>query len=425
MYTVNNENKSGPAGNKYFGMLQVHVVCEIGSRPVENAEVQVLDKNDPNRVLVNLITDISGKTMEIELPTPPIEYSLNPSPNQPYAEYQLIINAPGLKTVIIDSAQLLPGIKTVQPVNMPRRNETDEAPEIIVIGPHFLFGNYPPKLYEDEIKDNLARTEPVMIPQTVTVHDGLPGDTKAKNYSMCYRDYIKNVASSRIYATWPKEAIYANILVILSFTLNRFYTGWYKNQGYDFTITSSTAYDQLWIHGRNIDTNISLAVDYIFNYYLSLPDITQPVLTQACAGDSSDCPGMLSLWGSKDLGDLSYDALDILRYYYGELIYINYTYNVENSVTWPGINLTEGSISDDVKNIQNQLNILSKAYSEIPVSIPDGIYTPSTADAVRAFQRIFDLPVTGIVDVVTWYKISCAYARLTNASGLCGPDGSI
>jgi hypothetical protein len=422
MYTVNNENNSAPAGNKYFGMLQVQVVCETGSRPVENAEVQVLDKNDPSRVLVNLITDISGKTMEIELPAPPIEYSLSPSANQPYAEYQLIINAPGLKTVIIDSAQLLPGIKTLQPVNMPRRKETDEAPETIVIGPHFLFGNYPAKIYEDEIKENLLTTDPVMIPETVTVHDGLPGDKEAKNYNMCYRDYIKNVASSRIYATWPKEAIYANILVILSFTLNRFYTGWYKNQGYDFTITSSTAYDQIWIRGRNIDTNISLAVDFIFNYFLSLPDIIQPILTQACAGDKEDCPGMLSLWGSKDLGAGSYEALDILRFYYGELIYINYTYNVENAALWPGTDLMEGSTSDDVKNIQNQLNILSRAYLDIPLTVADGIYGQSTIGVVSAFQSIFDHPVTGIVDVVTWYKISCAYARLTNASSLCGPD---
>lgn len=415
---------SGKNKYKYFGILQVQVVCDLGSRPVENAEVQVFVKSNPDTVIAESSTDVSGKTIEIELPAPPVEYSMEPSANQPYAEYRLVITAPGLQTVIIDSAQLLPYVKTVQPIRMPRKEDENKAAKTIRIGPHFLYGDYPPKIYEDEVKDNFISEEPVIIPESIIVHDGLPSNAAAKNYRTDYRDYIKNVVSSQIYANWSQETIYANILARLSFSLNRVYTGWYKNQGYDFTITSSTAYDQIWIYGRNIDSNISLAVDYIFNYFLSLPDIlTQPLLTQACNDAAAACPDMISLWDSKYLGDQSYKAIDILRHYYGELIYINTTDNIENITAWPKTELGEGTdMPDELKQIQGKLRILSHAYDEIPIITVDGVFNPDTKNAVIAFQRIFNLPMTGTIDAVTWYKISHIHARLTRSSGLYPSD---
>ncbi len=161
-----------------------------------------------------------------------------------------------------------------------------------------------------------------MVPETVVVHDGSPSDSTAPNYYVNYTDYIKNVASSEIYATWPESTITANVLAIMSFTLNRVYTEWYRNKGYNFTITSSTAYDHKWIYGRNIFNSISTIVDEIFDQYLARPNVKQPILTQYCDGKRVTCPNWMSQWGSKDLGDRGYSAIEIIRNYYGNSMYI-------------------------------------------------------------------------------------------------------
>ena len=420
MYTKNKIYKA-QTGKKYYGILQVHVVCELGSRPVENAEVRIFHKYDTNTVLDIISTDPSGKTREIELQTPPIEYSMEPINYQPYSEYRLVISAPGLQTVEIDSAQILPYVKTIQPVRMPRKGDEINANKIITIGPHFLYGNYPPKIYEDDVKNDIEAqvNKPVIIPEFIIVHNGLPSDITARNYKIEYREYIKNVVSSQIYATWPEETIYANILTRLSFSLNRVYTDWYHRQGYDFDITSSTAFDQIWIYGRNIDSNISLAVDYMFNYYLSLPDVKQPVLTQACIGKLVTCPNMISLWGSKFLGDQNYKAIDILHTYYNNTMYINYSTQITGLPAWPDAELSEGSTSEHVKLMQQYLEVISHAYDEIPLIEADGVLGPKTKSAVMEFQKIFNLPVTGTIDVVTWYKIAQMYQRLIRASEFC------
>ncbi len=168
----------------------------------------------------------------------------------------------------------------------------------VVIPDHTLYGNYPPKIAEPEIKPVAESGEIVLsrvvVPQTVVVHDGAPTDRTAKDYYVPYRDYIKNVASSEIYSTWPRATITANVLAIMSFTLNRVYTEWYRNQGYDFTITSSTAFDHKWIYGRNIFESISLVVDEIFDNYLSRPGVRQPILTQYCDGRQVQCPNWMT-----------------------------------------------------------------------------------------------------------------------------------
>ena len=406
---------------KYYGTLQIQVMCELGLRPVENAEIQIFHKYNPNTVIDILNTNSSGKTIEIELPAPPIEYSMEPTNYQPYSEYRLVISAPGLQTVEIDSAQILPFVKTTQPVRMPLKNDNTDISKLITIGPNFLFGNYPPKIYEDEVKIDIEAliNKSVVIPEYIIVHNGIPTDSTASNYKIEYREYVKNVVSSQIYATWPHETIYANILTRLSFSLNRVYTDWYHRLGYDFDLTSSTAFDQIWIYGRNIDNNISLAVDYVFNYFLSLPDVNQPILTQACVGESVTCQNMISLWGSKFLGDQGYKAIDILHTYYNESMYINYTNDITGIQVWPNVILSEGSNSDAVKSMQQTLQIISRAYDELPLLEANGLFDSKTKSAVATFQKIFDLSVTGTINAVTWYKIAQICQRLTRSSEFC------
>ena len=223
------------------------------------------------------------------------------------------------------------------------------------------------------------------------MHDGPVGDNSASNYYVRYRDYIKNVASSEIYATWPDDTIRANILAIMSFTLNRVYTEWYRNKGKDYTITSSTAYDHKWIRGRNIFDSIDRIVDELFENYLSRPNVRQPILTQYCDGERVQCRdrGWMTQWGSKRLGDQGYSAIEILRYFYGNDMYINVAEEVSGiPSSWPGYDLDIGASGSKVLQLQEQLNAISQAYPALPKVNPDGIYGAQTQASVRKFQNI-------------------------------------
>ncbi|MDF2588937.1 MAG: putative peptidoglycan binding domain [Anaerocolumna sp.] len=403
-----------------FGQLQVNVICEYGNRPVEKAIVEIYRKDDPIKILDSLRTDSSGQTPVIDLPAPDAMYTMEPSTTQPYSEYNLVISVPGLKTVIINGVQILSGVTAIQNAILPRLLTIDEAPMVIDIPPHGLFGAYLIKPYEAPIKDITGfEMRDVNIPSHILVHDGIPKDP-SNNFCIEYKDYIKNVVSGTIYATWPKETIYANILTTLSFSLNRYYTNWYKSQGFDFTITSSPVFDNLWSYGRNIYENIDTAVDYIFNYFLSEPNILQPILTQACNGKLVICEGMLSRWGSLTLGNDGYTALEQIRQYLGESIYINSTNDISGvPQTWPGYNLTLGVTGEAVTNMQNQLNTISTAYIAIPALTVNGIYNQEMENAIKEFQNIFYLPETGIIDFATWYKIGEIYTRLNRRVDMC------
>ncbi|MBD5496033.1 MAG: hypothetical protein HDR12_17115 [Lachnospiraceae bacterium] len=187
----------------------------------------------------------------------------------------------------------------------------------------------------------------------------------------------------------------------------------YRNQGYNFTITSSTAYDQKWIRGRNTYENIDRLVDSIFLNYLSRPGVRQPIFTSYCDGRRVTCNG-LSQWGSKYLGDEGYSAIEILRYYYGSDMYINTAVSVSGvPSSFPGYNLTIGSSGDKVRQLQQQLNRIAQNYPAIPKVTVDGIYGQGTADAVRVFQKVFGLPQSGITDFPTWYEISRIYVGVS------------
>lgn len=402
-------------GVRNYGILQVQVVDLTTSYPIEGALIQIYQKDNLTMAIETLTTDISGKTIEIELVSPPLEYSLEPTRDMPYLEYPVMVLAEGYQTVRIDSAQILPFVKSIQPVKMTPFRAGMDSMQVIPIDDNYLIGTYTPKVYEAEIKPMPPGQEDkaVVIPEFITVHDAIPSNITALNYRVEYPSFIKNVVSSTLFATWPLETIYASILSILSFSLNRVYTNWYPRQGYSFDITSTVAFDHKWLYGRNIYTNISMAVDDIFNNYLSRPDILQPILTQLCKGELAICPRMLSLWEAKFLGDEGYTATHILHEFYGNDLYINSTDKIEGiEVNWPGTNLTIGSSKDAVTIIQNQLNAIAIAYPAIPKTMADGLYDQGTEAAVSKFQEIFNLPITGITDKAAWYKIGFVNARL-------------
>ena len=314
-------------------------------------------------------------------------------------------------------------MKAIQNIQLRPNDEQGEREEVYVIPAHTLYATYPPKIWEEEIKPTNESGEIVLsrvvVPEYIVVHDGSPRDTTATNYYVRYKDYIKNVASSEIYATWPADTIRANILAIMSFTLNRVYTEWYRNKGYDFTITSSTAFDHKWIPERNVFETISEITDELFSNYLSRPNVRQPILTQYCDGRQVTCPNWLTQWGSKALGDQGYTPIDILRYYYGEDMYINTAQAISGvPSSWPGYNLDIGASGDKVRQMQEQLNVIAGAYPAIPKVTADGIYGPETAASVKKFQSVFGLPQTGIVDYATWYKISEIYVGVSRIAEL-------
>ncbi len=403
-----------------FGGLRVTVGNIADNFPINNATVQISETVGNTTTLIDEIrTTAAGQTNVIELPAPPREYSEESGSPRPYAEYNLTVRAEGFEPVQIVGAEVLPDVVALQRIQMlPLDTSETRTAETFVIPDHTLYGIYPPKIIEEEIKEIAGSGEivlsQVVIPEFVVVHDGTPNDTSAQNYYVRYRDYIKNVASSEIYATWPEATIYANILAIQSFTLNRVYTEWYRNRGYNFTITSSTAYDHKWIPERNIFDTINTAVDNIFNNFLSRPNVRQPILTQYCDGRRVTCPGLMSQWGSKYLGDQGYDAIEILRNYYGDSIYINTTEEISGvPSSFPGEALSEGSRGEAVRQMQEQLNAIADVYYVVPSVAADGIFGPRTAEAVRAFQEQFDLTANGIADFTTWYKISEIYVAVT------------
>ncbi len=402
-------------GTQSLGSLRVRTTS-AGFTPVENATVRISQASTPDTVLAEIKTDASGLTGEIELPAPSPDYSLTPSAQQPYAEYTIRILSEGFSPLTVQNAEIFPSVTALQEATL--RTVAGAEGVLYVIPPHTLYGDYPPKIAEAEVKETGESGEIVLtnvvVPEFVIVHDGPPTDASAANHYVRFRDYIKNVASSEIYSTWPESTITANVLAILSFTLNRVFTEWYRNQGFNFTITSSTAFDHKWIPGRNIFSNIGLIVDQIFNNYLSRPNVKQPILTQYCDGYKVQCPNWMTQWGSKDLGEQGQSAIDILRHFYGNSIFINTATEVSGvPSSWPGANLSIGASGGNVRTIQSQLNKISEKYTLIPKLAVNGQYNDQTANAVKIFQQTFDLPATGIVDLPTWYKLSGIYVAVS------------
>ena len=401
------------------GNLNVIVTGTDSYSPLSSATIEIANTGEPNRILESVNTDRNGQTGNIELSAPPREYSMEPTDNQPYSEYNVKISAPGYQEGLVSGVQIFSGENGLQSIVLqPSEQTPDYVYNPIVIGGHTLWEYYPPKIAEPEIKPLSESGEIVLsrvvVPETIVVHDGVPGDSTATDYYVPYIDYIKNAACCEIYSTWPESTIEANILAIMSFTLNRVYTEWYRNKGYNFTITSSTAYDHKWIYGKTIYENISQIADRLYNRYLARPNVKQPILTQYCDGKRVSCPNWMTQWGSKALGDDGFSAIDIIHYYYGSDMYVNEAEIVSGiPSSYPGYDLTIGSSGEPVITIQEQLNRIAQNYPAIPTVTVDGIFGSATAESVRAFQSIFNLPVSGIVDFPTWYKISQIYVGVS------------
>lgn len=415
------EDENPPVSTDYSGLIQVNVTDITNDHPIELATVEIYDEKTPPELLYTLRTDSSGQTEQVSLPSPPFDYSQSPNQPVPYTDYTIKISAYGYQPMTVTGSSIFPENTSFQPVRM---TPLEDLPgkDLIIIGPNTLNGDFPPKEWEAEIKpigEGEIVLSRVVVPETIVVHDGLPTNSSAPNYYVPYRDYIKNVASSEIYSTWPEATLIANILAIQSFTLNRVYTEWYRNQGYEFTITSSTQFDHKWVYGRNIFQEISIIVDEIFDQYLSFPEVKQPILTQYCDGKRVTCSGWMSQWGSQSLGEEGYSPIEILRYYYGDTMYINIAEQISGiPASWPRYDLTIGAEGDKVRQLQEQLLVISEIYSAIPSVTPTGYYDEVTADAVRAFQKVFGLPQSGVTDFSTWYKISQIYVGLTRIAEL-------
>jgi len=410
------------------GNFQIQTLIEDSYDPIQNATVTVtptigniMAARQTNEVLK---TDSSGQTPVVTLDAPPLINSQTPSRNLPYSLYDVKVDANGYESQIIRGCQIYPTQLAIQQCKMKKTGTTRQGEEIILIRPNTLVGNYPTKIPENPVKPEPPTTGAVVlsqpvIPEFIVVHQGDPNDVNAPNYYVRYTDYIKNVASCEIFATWPFATIQANIFCIISFTLNRVYTEWYRSKGKNFTITSSTAYDQAYIYGRNIYENISKIVDDIFSTYVKRPGSKQPLLTQYCDGKNVQCPNWLTQWGSKYRGDQGQNASQILRYFYGTDIVFDTARKVEGvPISYPGYTLGFGTNGQPVRIIQGYLNRISNNYPAIPKMAVTGYYDMDTRKSVLTFQSTFYLPQTGTVNYATWYKISQIYIAVTHIAEL-------
>lgn len=261
-------------------------------------------------------------------------------------------------------------------------------------------------------------TGPPFIPETITVHLGTP-DSDAPNVTLDFASYVKNVASSEIFPTWPESSLRANIYAITTFALNRIYTEWYRSRGYDFDITSTTQYDQKFINGREIFENISYLVDELFNDYVRRQGTIEPLFTAFCNGTTTTCDG-LSQWGTVTLANQGMTPFEILQYYYGDDIEIVKNAPVKTTMpSYPGMELSLGSARNDIKSLQIYLNRISRNYPAIPkIPATDGIFDTATEAAVKKFQEVFGLAVTGVVDQATWDKITYIYTSVKHIAEL-------
>lgn len=388
------------------GFLKVNVYSDTIANPVKNATVTILKDG---KEIFKTLTDENGQTPLITLDTVSKSYSeTNQHTVRPYETYDVLVEALGLTPTRIDGVQIFDNITSIQNIYLTSLDD-QEKEEIKDITPNTLWGDYPP--YIDSSSENLNEgiapvvLSRVVVPKEIIVHDGTPSNNNAPNYKVPFIDYVKNVASSEIYSTWPKETIKANVLAIISFALNRIYTEWYRNRGYDFTITSTSSYDQKYTRGGTIFEPISRIVDEIFQDYIRIGIRLEPLLAHYRSETSEK--GYLSQWGSKELGDKGYNALQILRTYYGNDANI---YQALVSDTYPysfTSTLKEGDCSLDVYILQNSLNYIHGSYPGIPlIKNPTGYFNSDTTKVVRTFQNVFSLEETGKVDYQTWYKIS-------------------
>lgn len=404
-----------------IGYLMIQARIANDAIPLENVQVRVLDNQ--GRSLFSMVTDESGETPLVSLETVDASLSLDPNyVGTPFVAYNVLAQLEGFQTLYVDSIPIYDGETAVLPLTMIPLQETDpqRSGEVtrITLGKPAVASKEP--RYQEgpdsDIQPYVLRQ--VVIPGKITVHLGGPA-SYASNVSVSFTDYVKNVASSEIYPTWPDASLRANIYVIITFALNRIYTEWYRARGYDFDITNSTAYDQAFVYGRATYESINNIVDQIFNEYVRRQGQNAPYFTSFCNGTTVTCSG-LSQWGTVSLANQGLTPLQILRSYYPNDIEIAEAQAVSDALTsYPGTPLRVGSTGLDVQYIQNYLSRIRRNYPAIPaITDTAGVFGSSTDAAVRKFQSIFNLTSDGIVGKATWYKLSQIYTAVARLAEL-------
>ncbi|MDE5939884.1 MAG: LysM peptidoglycan-binding domain-containing protein [Lachnospiraceae bacterium] len=403
-----------------IGYLTIQARTAHEALPLPGVQISVLD-DEQNRIY-GLTTDENGETRKISLETMDKSYSQNENfTGTPFVTYNVLAQAEGFDSVYVTDIPIFDGESAhlplvLVPMQGQQRNRVQTE---ITVGPPAVSmeGEREPEgaFWSGESAQVLRQ---VVIPNPITVHLGTP-DSAASNVQVSFPDYVKNVASSEIYPTWPENALRANIYAIITFALNRVYTEWYRAKGYYFDITNSTAYDQYFVYGRPVYDSISRIVDEIFNEYVRRQGQEAPYFTSFCNGTTVTCRG-LSQWGTVTLANQGYTPIRILRYYYPDDVEIAQTNIITNMLTsYPGTPLRVGSTGLDVQTIQRYLKRIRQNYPAIPaITDAEGTFGDGTRAAVVKFQSIFGLSPDGIVGKATWYKISSLYTAVTRLAEL-------
>lgn len=392
-----------------------------GALPVGDVNYTLYDETQRAVYSGTISEGSSGISETLMLDAPDRSLSLDPTPEErPYSVYTLEISADGYCNMIVEDLQIFADTASDQflnlmplPYDMPPGKSKPTVR--FSVGDHALWGDGA-RTRETPGDFSPRVLSEVIVPEFITVHLGRPTQS-AQNVTVSFIDYIKNVASSEIYPTWPEASLRANILAQISLALNRIYTEWYPSRGYRFDITNSTAFDQYFVYGRNVFESVSSITEEIFNTYIRKPGRKEPFYAEYCNGTTVTCPGM-SQWGTVELAQNGYTPKQILQFYYGtvELITTDNIQSVQDS--YPGSPLRPGSTGPDVQTIQVQLDRIAINYPNIPAVFPDGIYGPDTQAAVRAFQSVARLTADGIVGEATWHSISYYYVAVKRLSEL-------
>lgn len=407
-----------------IGYLTIQARTAHDAVPLNGVQIRVTD--DRGNSVYELRTDENGEAKEIPLETLDKRFSQTPYfSGLPYISYNVLARANGFNTLYLSDIPIYDQETAFLPLALVPMQNMQRSPfqSEISIGKPAVASNQM-REQEGTVADPRVLRQ-VAIPNPITVHLGAPG-TSAANVQVSFPDYVKNAASSEIYPTWPDASLRANIYAIITFALNRVYTEWYKNRGYNFDITSSTAYDQNFVYGRPIYESISRIVDEIFNEYARRRGQNAPYFTSFCNGSTVSCQG-LSQWGTVTLANQGLSPLQILRSYYPNDIEIVET-NIISGVlsSYPGTPLKAGSRGLDVQTIQAYLNRIRKNYPSIPaITDETGVFGDSTKAAVIKFQNIFNLTPDGIVGKSTWYKISNLYTAVARLGELDSEGNSL
>ena len=400
-----------------LGYLKVEITSAYQAVPVTGAVVTLSLRDG---TVFYRVTDASGRTERIAVPCPDAELSLDETyEGEVYALCDVTVSADRFAPLTILGAQVFAGQEAILPITMQPN----------AIGSSFAYMNrgatyrIPATTLNDRTGTGQDPGAPqvlprVVVPDYITVHLGRP-TVWAQNVTETFANYIKNVCSSEIYPTWPESAIRANIYCQVSLALNRIFTEWYPSRGYDFDITNSTQFDQYYVKGRNIYTNISRLVDELFDNYIRRENFVEPLFSSYCNGTTATCSG-LSQWGSENLAARGFTPYQILTYYYGNNIVIDQAPQAAGAIaSWPGYALRRGDRGENVRIIQRQLLRIRRNYPLIPdLGTADGVFGARTEEAVRVFQRIFNLAQDGVVGKATWYKISYIYVAVTQIAEL-------